>query len=61
MPKNFFFKKWGIRVSDSPRVNSRISAAKKIHADVARIALQRVHADWIEFPVLSSSDKVGVA
>lgn len=54
-------KQWGKCVSDSPRVHSYISAGKEIHADVARIALQRVHADWIEFPILSSSDKVGVA
>lgn len=46
---------------DSPQGSSHVSTAKKIHADVARVALQRVHADWIEFPVLASPDKVGVA
>lgn len=41
--------------------DSNISTAEKIHADVARVALQRVHINRIELPVLSSSDEVSIA
>ena len=41
--------------------SSNVSTSEEVHADVAGIALQRVHANGIELPVLSTSDKVSVA
>lgn len=43
------------------RILSHTPAAEEVHAHVARVALQRVHAHRVKLPVLSSSDKVGVA
>lgn len=54
-------KKQSVNVILPPVKDSHVSTAEKIHADVARVALQRVHANGIEFPILSSSDKVSVA
>lgn len=40
--------------------DSLASTAEKIHTDVARVTLQRVHGDGIKLPVQPTSDEVSV-
>lgn len=55
------FQKLLFIVNDRILHDSHVPTAEEIHADVAGVALQGVHAHRIKLPVLSSADKVGVA